>query len=222
MTNIHEIKDFREAVAYRHAKLITQNVENTSDESITVFSLYKEYASTRTSRFATLKDIHVFSGQDSIDITTGRTAMYDGIYDIWLRNCNNVKTVSMCFNNNNIEIPIPNFAEQKDESIQIPLTFALNGKPVNHVFFDSEPGWFPKRNLSFIPTVALPFDKLSIKLNTGASCDVHISTIYFQTLFRREIVQSTCKFYVNGVPLLARSGIVQQCTKENENCCIIC
>jgi hypothetical protein len=221
MSLVHEIKDFRGSTMFRQAKLETQNVKGINDEAVTCFALHDAFDVTEHAYFATLKDIHAFSGTETIQVPVGlgNLSKYDGIYDIWLRNCQNVQTISVCFDN--VEIPITRFEKTKDESVQIPLTFSTDGNPVGHVYLHRETGWYNRR-LSFIPSIAIQFDRMFIKLNPGASCDVVISTIYFQRYFRREIVHSSNTFFVNGVKLLAQNGTVQEYDASKKKSCIIC
>jgi len=212
---IHNITDFRDTGVYKHAKLIQPQL---TDVQLVAHLLKKSYDNV----FFTIRDSHVFETDidTRIDIPGSRVA-YDGIYDIWLTDCNNVASISVMFSN--IEIPITEFKINEQNAIQIPLAFWPDSpnSGVKHLFSNSESCCFGSKNrVSYIPNVAIQFDNMWIKLNAGATCKVHISTVYFGYDYRRVLAQSQNIFYVNGVPLVARAGMVSKHTEQSNGCII--
>lgn len=209
---IHNFVDFRETGYYKHTNFVNPN--NLTDEERVIAFLHK-----KEGIFCTLKNAHEFVIEGGSNACVriplgGDCPLYDGIYDIWLHDCEKVHSISVVFDN--VEIPITEF-KQQGTSIQIPLAF-FPGAPedgVKHLFCDTESCLFMKKRLSFIPTVALQFDKMFIMVNSGASCKVSISTVYFSIGYRRELVHYNNVFYVNGAPFIARAGQVH---KHVEKC----
>lgn len=219
---IGDIRDFRESPIYQHFKNTYQNL---SDEELALTAL-KCHGQEYPNLSLAIKDAHeltnfVTTEEDMrIEIPVGSdAARYHGIYDIWLRDCENITSISMAFKN--VEIPIPEFKRHDDGSVQIPLAFMSDGDVVRRRFFENI--GFGKIRMSFIPSVAIEFDTLVIKLNTGARCSrVSISTVYFERELMRMIYRSYSVFYVNGVPLATRSGTVVRQSDSNDSGCIIC
>ena len=219
---IGDIRDFRESPIYNHFKHTYQNL---SDEELAL-TVLKCHGHEYPSLYLAIKDAHeltnfVTTEEDvRIEIPVGsEAAQYHGIYDIWLRDCENITSIFMAFKN--VEIPIPEFKRHDDGSVQIPLAFMSDGDVVSRMFF--EDAGFGKTRMSFIPSVAIEFDTLVIKLNIGARCSrVLLSTTYFEREFMRIIYRGYNVFYVNGMPLATRSGTVARQFDSKDTGCIIC
>jgi hypothetical protein len=204
---MYDFKDFRETALYKHMVLVNRHYKDMQpiDAALKIISKMEKDDCVH-SYFACIKDAQTFSDcitTDTdvlIEVPLGTKSTYDGIYDIWLRDCTNVASISVMFDANKMEIPIE-FKLLDDRTIQIPLAFLSDGGKVKE-------GFYKNNNMSFIPSIAIQFDRLFIKLNAGAQCNVCISTIYCQTHRRRVLAQRTNTFYVNGVPLQTMSGQV--------------
>lgn len=218
---IHDITDFRETGIYKHVKA-TEPQNNMPPEQLVRYIYNKYY--TKESLFLTIKDSHIFpsNSDGEIHIPLGGAARYDGIYDIWLRNCVGITSITLCFGD--LEVPIPEFKLNNDICIQIPLAFMTEGKEVSNVFAYATSELGLKNTCSFIPSVAIQVDKMIIKLNnTGPSCDAHISTIYYNSLsWRRRLVHSQNTFYIAGEPFVTINGQVQKPDNAKQSGCIIC
>jgi hypothetical protein len=221
---IHNIIDFRDTGIYKHKKLVAPS--DLTDEQLIVRTCKDTY----NNLFYTLRDSHVLSDmiltEDSVRINVplgSSKNMYDGIYDIWLKDCSNVKSISIVFDN--VEIPITEFKVQ-GHSVQIPLAFVQEStnEGVKHLFTHNEYSFGSKTRLSYIPAVAIAYDNMYITINSGASCKVHISTVYLENDYRRRIAQSSNTFYVNGIPLVARCGTVCKVPDESvsNKGCVLC
>jgi hypothetical protein len=219
---MHKVVDFRDSGIYKHVKLCEPR--NSMPDEDLIRYVHHKYFDKHQSVFTILKNAHVFSSSNaSVEIPLGNNAMYDGIYDIWLRNCVAVKSITLCFDK--VEIPIPEFKLDENISIQIPLAFLSDGSAVNNIFANNVRSVFPELNLSFIPSIALGSDKLTIKLNDPASCDVCISTVYYQNHnLRSMLVHAENTFYVNGEPFVTRNGFVKRANPPHgkKPGCIIC
>lgn len=214
---VQNIIDFRESSIYKHLKLVHQ--KDVTDEQL----IQKVLKGSDKNILCTLRDSHVFTELVTSDTSTCihvPFGPYHGIYDIWLRDCNNVATISVVFDN--VEIPITEY-KRYDNSIQIPLAFipdSVQGAGVANLFIHRESCICSINRISYIPVIALQYDTMHIRLNAGASCKVHISTVYHEKDYSRMLVCSRNIFYVNGVPLVTMRGTV---TKYNDNeGCIIC
>lgn len=215
---MQSITDFRETGAYKHARLVDPG--DLTDEQL----VRRILAKSNNNLLCTLQDARILDVFESetdprIHVPLGAdNSLYDGIYDIWLRDCNNVATISVVFTHNNIEIPITEY-KRHGNSIQIPLAFMpeLARDGVKHIFNKTESCLFLRKRLSYIPSVTIQFDKMYIKLNPGASCKVHLSTVYHEQPYRREMVCSSNIFYVNGVPLITKSGTVERYIEKENN-----
>lgn len=184
---IHNVVDFKQSPLYNHLQLVHKNF---NDEQILEIVLSQD-----ENKFVCIENSFTVSGATKIDIPLSRYCPdYQGIYDITLKNCANVSSVVVSFKNVDVEIPCKEGAEE----IQIPLAFT--GK-VERMFFE------PNRT-SFIPTVGLHFDVMSIKLNEGASCDVCLSTVHFGKTLKTHIVCSNIVFYINGEQFVTKCGEV--------------
>lgn len=199
------IKDFRTTRSYQI--VIKKHPHITSTEDLVVKTLHEQHKSS----YITLNATHTIDKivATSIEIPISST-LYDGIYDIWLIDCINVTDITVCFDN--VEIHIPEF-KQSEGKVQIPLTF-----DETTVFYECK--GFNAMHVSFIPTIAMSYDRLRIKLNSSAVCKVQISTIYFTQDVRKHMIHSSNMFYVNGVPLITRCGAVWKHTGNNQ--CVVC
>lgn len=121
----------------------------------------------------------------------------DGIYDIWLRNMDNVKTITMSISG----VGIVYYKEELEKSVtefQIPLAFDTTGQRVDSYFFDKSKQPF---HISWIPTPPFRYTDMTIQLNEGASAEVCLSTVFFPKHQRRELSYSNTMFYINGKPM---------------------
>jgi hypothetical protein len=213
-----DIVDFRDSPFYKHAKLVDPKTRDMTDEKLVdvVLNHLERKEPTKVYKFM-LKDAHTMSPDDHgrIAIPVGKKEMYDGIYDIWLRECENVTSITIVFAYNKIEVPVQEFKFRDDKSIQIPLAFMSDGDEVKHMFLE------PKRRMSFIPSIALDFDKMFIQLNEGARCKVCISTLYCQRYIRMKLSCGINTFYVNGTPLVATGGMVHLNDNIDQCGCVI-
>lgn len=217
---ITDITNFKDSAIYKHVKLVNNDTQTLTDEQFAVYLLGDlEKKDSQPSKI-TIENAHVLdtlvaSADDTrIEIPTGcnKNICYDGIYDIWLHDCENVTSISVVFPKYNVEIPITEFKLQTNCSIQIPLAFLPDGNKVRHMFTKIE--GHSTICVSYIPTIAIQYDTMVIKLNPDARCKVHISTLYYQKPYRTRLVLHESKFYVNGVPLTVRCGIVHKCPKH--------
>lgn len=216
---VHNIEDFCNSGIYKHVKAIEPQ-NNMPNEQLIRY-VHRTFYEPFQNVFTTLKDAHVFKiNNGSVDIPVGKTAEYDGIYDIWLRDCVGVTQLSVCFNG--VEIPIQPFELDRDIAIQIPLAFKpikasihdSRSSEVKHIFANSTNAILPmyqQNEVSFIPCLALANDKLTIKVNESAMCDVHISTVYYNdNRFRQKLMGRKTMFFVNGKPFFAYKGVVSR------------
>jgi hypothetical protein len=219
---VQNIRDFRTSPLFQK-ELLANPHRYISDEDLALSILQDlEKKESLKSYWTALKDAHILSNSEITDegvcfkVQIGLRAVYDGIYDIWLGDCANVTSISVAFND--VVVPIEEFKIRDDNRIQIPLSYlSSNGAEVNQMF-NEKVGWLQQR-LSFIPSIAIQFDTLVIKLNPGARCNVRLSTLYFQTFDRRVLVQSRSTFYVNGMPLQAISGEVHKVSDTDQQGC---
>jgi hypothetical protein len=218
---VHDIEDFRETGIYQYVKA-TEPQNTMPMEQLVRYTHHKYY--TKKSCFSTIKNAHKFSSSNAcVEIPLGTNAKYDGIYDIWLRNCCGVISITLCFGD--VEVPIPEFKLDNDTSIQIPLALCTNGKEVSHIFAHETSSIFPQNHISFIPSIAFLDQKLTIKLNKEGSCDAHISTVYYNNIaFRRILANSTNTFYINGEPYVTTWGghVRRASDSSKRNGCVIC
>lgn len=216
-----KIRDFRETGIYQHVKAVEPD-NNMPIEKFALYVLYK-YIKSNDNTYFTVRDAHVLPCNDGcIDIPLGTNAKYDGIYDIWLRNCCGVTSISVCFGT--LEIPIPEFKLRNDLSIQIPLAFLTEGNEVDHIFSNSTSHIMTRFYTSFIPSIALVNNKLTIKVNKEATCDAHISTVYFRNnSYRTCLAHCQDTFYIDGKQYVAYGGNVSIATEKTSNQgCVIC
>ena len=219
---IGDIKDFRDTALYKHIK---PSKPGLSDEHLAL-EVLRSHGHDYPSLTLAIKDARELRsfvtshGDVRIEVPMGCGATkYHGIYDMWLRDCENVTSISIVFKN--VEIPIPEFKRRDDGSIQIPLAFMSGDGDVVKSRFLEEKG-FCNMRMSFIPSVAIEFDTMFIKLNAGAQCSkVSLSTVYFEREFMRMIYRSYNVFYVNGVPLATRSGMVARHFESEHSGCTI-
>jgi hypothetical protein len=223
-STIKKFNEFRNSLIYRHVKLVAP--KGLSDEELVVFalsqhetcaqSLSKQKNFIEYCYFLNDSHVHMLEADKPVSYLPIQGKLFDGIYDIWLKECNNVGKISLVFND--LEIPIDNFKPNAD-TIQIPLTFMTDSQSHISHFFNYEYSWCSKK-MSYIPTVALPYTKFGIKLNPGASAKMYISTIYLPKQYRKILVHSQNVFFVNGKPLITRCGEVHPYTEEKCSCTI--
>lgn len=206
------IVDFRNLSIYPFTKFLKVELSTKcTNEDETLLML----AYTMSSRY---DDIMFLKDSFTLDINEGDTiinivpssstplVVYSGIYDIVLKDCENVREVSLVFTTNNkrLEVPI-SFTKENKKEIRIPLTVPHEPTHYFHRVDESL-----KANVSYIPTACFKHTNttLSIKLNAGAYAKASISTIYLPRQELTRLVNSTTLFYVDGTRILTRDGIV--------------
>lgn len=215
-----DIVNLRDTQLYKNLEFM-QSFTTKTDEEAARYILHNIFQQDGFDNSAlTVKDAHHFSYTSScvsLKIPLGGdNALYDGIYDIWLCHCKDIHSISLVFKN--IEIPITNFKIYKNNRIQIPLVTTCDdcpSKPVEKLEVTQVQSFFTNvKHVSFIPSIAIQFDEMYIKLNEGASCEVVISTLYLQHFSRREIFCSKNVFKICGASFYTLSGMVHRLEEE--------
>lgn len=215
-TKIKPITNFKDSAAFQFMKC-TQKQERT-DEDLAIMSL-SLHKSDITGHFIFIEDAYTFSHTQEMGVGS-KNVKYDGIYDIWLKDCVNVSSVSIVFECAGPEISIESI-KSGQETIQIPLAFQADSvKHVTHYYSDLNG---VRRNVSFIPTLALyATQHMRIKLNEGASATVCLSTVYAPKLYRQSLVNAYNIFYVDGKPFVTMHGKVVPYSNDVFSCsCVI-
>ena len=122
---MQKIVDFRDSGHYKHIRLTEPNT--LSDEQLLLATMHR-YRSNQHISF--LRDSHVFTStptadeETTIEIpTASASSLYDGVYDIWLRDCHEVKKVKVKFNDVEVELDVKDLKTLNNGDIQIPLAF---------------------------------------------------------------------------------------------------
>lgn len=226
----HEIKDFKTTGRYKHLRLIHANDDSfktTTDEQLAIMFLsncperYLNYPSDNYFNYTTIRDAYTFKDVVETEnetyviiphhVSKPGCVLYNGIYDIWLKGCENVTAVSLMFDG--YEIRIDKYVYNPNaKTVQIPLAFS-GGEPVTHFFFDVQ-----KSKMSFIPTVGMQsLKEIRVKLNAGAKCqECTISTVYLGEGLRFQAVYLKNMFYVDGVK------VNMYFNTQNQSRCIMC
>lgn len=125
----------------------------------------------------------------------------DGIYDIWLRNCKNVREVCVEVEGAGTVYKYYLSVTDINKDFQVPLAFHTNGvAPVSYYLYDGDTSLDHTR-VSFIPVHGSILQKIYIKLNEGAIANIELSTVYLPKQGRSTIRSTTLEFYINGKAL---------------------
>lgn len=206
ISTYHDIVDYRKTSSYAHWKLrhpgeiedfmlVSYNLSHIVDKRII------KLGNCNTILPSWLEDdiIQEFKGEVSLE-SLHHIRSTDGIYDIWLRDTHNLKSVSIIIDGVGT---VYNHTLTNDEfekgSFQIPLAFQTNGERVQKYIFDSYQEPF---RVSWIPTVPLHQKDIRIVLNDGASATLYLSTVYFPRLTRQFLMIKDTEFYINGKPII--------------------
>ena len=127
----------------------------------------------------------------------------DGIYDIWLRDCKNVKDI-------NIEIEgigsVYSFKlgdNKVNNDIQVPLNLDFptckdtcgtceTVKSMRYIKYNKN------IHISFLPSVIFNHNKIKLTLNKGSEAKLVLSTVYLSTEKRRELIHNDVYFKIEG------------------------
>lgn len=189
MRHYYSITDFRKNPRYLHKKLCEKE-NNIHNLLLTCLG--------EGSHYYFLEDDVIINVKGSTYIdnnTVGTLRVFDGIYDIWLRNCKNVRFITIELDGIGI-VYNKTFDDGQSNDIQIPLAFESTGKPVEYMFYE-EKGLL-NTYVSFIPANGLIFNKMRIVLNEDAEVTVNLSTVYMHINCRRQMVHCPVHFYING------------------------
>lgn len=186
------IKDFRKTPTYLHAKLC---IGATDIQELLLTSLDRKFVYMEN-------DVTLHIKGSSFELnhsTVPRMGVFDGIYDIWLRNCKNVTHISIEIEGINEPVYTRSFCKADcdvcPENIQIPLAFEPDGERVQYMLYDEK---FFKRYVSCIPANGLIRNTMTINLNEGAEATLELSTVYMPTVYRRDMANTQVYFYING------------------------
>jgi hypothetical protein len=222
--NIFDITNFKDTTLYKHVRFSQKAMAEKSDEDIALFVLKTQYKEWQQKCITiqdshTFSDIHDINGRRVIPFHTKDTPQkYTGIYDIWLRNCENIRKVAV--GTSDFLIPIENFVQNEKGDIQIPLAIPGEGAPIQQIFTKREGN--SKNTLSFIPTIALELEGLCVYINHGGSCTVSISTVYCTDTYHRHVCHSKNTFYVNGTEVVCKHGcITRPRTSTEDHKCVV-
>jgi hypothetical protein len=187
----YSIQDFRKTDRYQIAKLRNPEVDI---RDLAILNSGVEIVPHRT---LYLEDDFIEDIKDSMCTLNKIVRLAEGIYDIWLRSCKNLKTIRMHIEGVG-DVYTRHFTESYEGDVQIPLAFDTDNQRVKALMFTRE---YWNNKVSFIPTIAIRvFNKISIHINEGAEAQLRLSTLYVPTNLRREMCNKTQVFYINGKP----------------------
>jgi hypothetical protein len=113
----------------------------------------------------------------------------DGIYDIWLRNMKNVRSIKLV--SENCGVMFETTLDKDTDEFQIPLAFHTENEPPKYCYMYSD-------QTSIIPLYLILNDKLTIEIDENAEADVHLSTILIPKHLRFNYSTKHIQFFVNG------------------------
>lgn len=200
----HDIIDFRKTPSYTHWKLRSPGYD---DHMLVAGNLVyvMDKRIVKLHNYNTI--IPHWLEDDIVQKVTGEVTLAslphmsatDGIYDIWLRDVSNLKSVSIRVDGVGLvyQHTLTDNEAQYD-CFQVPLAFQTNGERVQKYMFDASQEPF---RISWIPTVPLRLHDIRIVLNEEASATLYLSTVYFPRLNRDYLMLHDSEFYINGTPI---------------------
>jgi len=184
----YDIQDFRTTRLYEHAK--TQY----PDEDLQTLACLYSGVENNPSRIICIEDsvVKEFTSACTLNEVVN---LEEGIYDIWLRACKNLTSVSMHIEGIG-DVFTRTFDQPYDGHVQIPLYFDKNNKRIYQFMYNKSRY---KNMVSFIPAVGIrAFNKVIIRINDGAQAVLYLSCMYLPLCIRREIGDKTHAFYIDG------------------------
>ena len=215
---IHRIPfDFRDKPMYRHVSIMP-NMSHKSDEEKALMALrLMNLEWTFNATFICLRDAHTYTPCENTECTQivlisreKPEELYKGIYDIILKECKDITSLSLVFESNDgitteCPLPVPN---SNQETYRVPLAFATGSQEYeDHVLYAIDDSF--RQKVSFIPTCALNIRSMYIKMNQGAHATASISTVYLSRWSINNMRTGITKFWIDGVPYMAMDGNIQ-------------
>jgi hypothetical protein len=142
-------------------------------------------------------------GKDKYMVDRGNWCM-DGIYDIWLRNMKNVRSIKLV--SENCGVMFETTLDKDTDEFQIPLAFHTENEPPRHCYMYSN-------QTSVIPLFLILNDALTIEINEDAEADVHLSTLLTPKHLRFNYSTRNIQFFVNGKSFYA-DPYERKCIRE--------
>lgn len=123
----------------------------------------------------------------------------DGVFDIWLHNCKNVKEITLKINGDVSTLRLDEDACVSDD-IQVPLSRNDIGKTrVQRIEFDKYSDKMKNIiHVSFIPAVVFYHNTITLTLNAGAEATLALSTVYLSLEKRQEFSHNHVHFKIHG------------------------
>ena len=196
------IIDFRKSLAYSHLS-ISQYTQSMKDLPI-LCVLYDKIQNTHRNIVYFLEKIVRRRVFNEVDLKSYYDA--DGIYDIFLEKCKNVREVKIIRNDHVIFTKAYNGTE---EIIQIPLSLSTNNEPVKTMFYIKDKKG--PTTVSFIPIKAMFDQEIKIKLNEGAEAHMIVSLLWLSDYkFKHRLMNSNIRFYIAGKPFFTNKKVRKQ------------
>lgn len=150
---------------------------------------------------------------------TSSSISADGIYDILLTNCENLRTISLETKNRNLILFSRQYSEDAPKTVRIPLAFdKLDEVKHGFLFYNGD-----TYDSSIIPLISAMNDELILTINPEAKTDLKLGAVYMGNELRRSLCHYPCKFYVEGKEFISYSGYYQtyeEYCKNGRGCCI--
>lgn len=212
--NTKRIEEFTTTASYEHLKLRSPGH---LPHSLLILGL--DDVPTDTNPRWLKNDIVYTFTDPSINLKNmSRINTTDGIYDIWLRNVENLQSITIHVQNVGVVYEDHNI-QKSTHNYQIPLAFDrnMNDDGVTSYFCEYRDN-MNMFHVSWIPSFLFQYNDFIITLNDGAKADLCLSTVYFAKNKRKQLAQHTNKFYIHGKTYYSDGGCF---SKNKRTMCVI-